>query len=103
MHSSKKGYINKHLFAEYGKIFLYHLYAVGQLDKPNLIIMDSHYVHTFNMKMMYERDIKVMGLKPHTSHLIQPLDKNPFSSFKDAFNNALHKYNRCMGAKFLKK
>ena len=44
-----------------------------------------------------------MGLKPHTSHLLQPLDKNPFSSFKDAFNNALHKCNRHMGAKFLKK
>ena len=104
--SSKKGYINKNLFAEYGKIFLYHLFAEGQLDKPNLIVMDSHYAHTFNyvyMKMMYERDIKVMGLKPHTSHLIQPLDKNPFSAFKDAFNNSLCKYNRQMGAKFLKK
>ena len=68
--------------------------------------MDSHYVYTFNyvyMKMMFERDIKFMGLKPHTSHLIQPLDKNPFSSFKDAFNNSLHKYNRHTGAKFLKK
>ena len=35
---------------------------------------------------MFEHDVKVMGIKPHTSHLIQVLDRNPFSAFKDAFN-----------------
>ena len=52
---SKKGYINKFLFAEYGKRLIYHLHAAGQLDKPNLILMDSHYSHVFNycyMKMI---------------------------------------------------
>ena len=77
-------------------MFLYHLHAENQLDKPNLVVMDSHYSHTFNylyMKVMYERDVKVMGIKPHTSHLIQALDRNPFSAFKDAFNAELCKYN----------
>ena len=105
--SSKKGYINKYLFSEYGKMFLYHLHAEkNQLDKPNLVVMDSHYSHTFNylyMKVMYERDVKVMGIKPHTSHLIQALDRNPFSAFKDAFNAELHKYNCKHGGKYLKK
>ena len=67
---SKKGYINKFLFAEYGKQLIYHLHAAGQLDKLNLILMDSHYSHVFNycyMKMMFDKDIKVMAL-----------DKNPF-------------------------
>ena len=87
-------------------MFLYHLHAENQLDKPNLVVMDSHYSHTFNylyMKVMYERDVKVMGIKPHTSHLIQALDRNPFSAFKDAFNAELHKYNHKHGGKYLKK
>ena len=53
---SKKGYINKRLFAEYVKMLIYHLHASGQLDKPNLLLMDSHYAHVFNycfMQMMY--------------------------------------------------
>ena len=75
VHGSRKGYINKKLFAEYGK-----MHAAGQLDKPNLLLMDSHYAHVFNycfMQMMYRRDIKVFVLEPHTSHCGQPLDKTP--------------------------
>ena len=89
---SKKGYINKKLFAEYGKMLTYNLHGSGQLDKPNLQLMDSHYVHVFNycfMQMMYCRDIKVFALEPHTSHWGQPLDKNPFLAFKDAFNEGM--------------
>ena len=79
---SKKGYINKFLFAEYGKRLIYHLHAANQLDKPNLILIDSHYSHVFNyMKMMFDKDIKVMALEAHSSHYSQPLDKNPFSAF----------------------
>ena len=80
---SKKGYINKFLFAEYGKRLIYHLHAANQLEKPNLILMDSHYSHVFNycyMKMMFNKDIKVMALEAHSSHYSQPLDKNPFSA-----------------------
>ena len=89
---SKKGYINKFLFTEYGKRLIYHLHVVGQLDKLNLILMDSHYSHIFNycfMKMMFEKDIKVMALEAHSSHYCQPLDKNPFSAFKMEFNNQM--------------
>ena len=97
---SKKGYINKFLFAEYGKRLIYHLHAADQLDKPNLILMDSHYSHVFNycfMKMMFDKDIKVMALEAHSSYYSQPLDKNPFSSFKMEFNNQMKKFNRTSG------
>ena len=69
------------LFAEYGKELLVHLHRIGQLDKPNLILLDSHYSHVFNyayMSMMYQRDVKVMALRTNTSHLNQPLDKKPY-------------------------
>ena len=92
---SKKGYINKFLFAEYGKRLIYHLHAADQLDKPNLILMDSHYSHVFNycyMKMMFNKDIKVMALEAHSSHYSQPLDKNPFSAFKNEFNFQMKRF-----------
>ena len=56
MQGSKKGYINKKLFAEYGKMLIYHMHACGQLNKPNLLLMDLHYVYVFNyclMQMMF--------------------------------------------------
>ena len=97
VHSSKKGYINKQLFAEYGKMLIYHLHATGMINKPNLILMDSHYSHVLNwcyMTMMYERLVKAFASEPHSSHWGQPLDKNPFSGFKHSFNEAMRKFNR---------
>ena len=96
----------KELFAKYGKMLIYHLHASGQLDKPNLLLMDLHYVHVFNycfMQMMYHRDIKVFVLEPHTSHWGQPLDKNPFLAFKDAFNEGMRKFNRRVGGRGIQK
>ena len=104
--SSKKGYINKYLFAEYGKRLIFHLHSQGQLDKPNLILMDSHYSHIFNycyMKMMFDRDIKVMALEAHSSHWAQPLDKNPFSAFKTEFNYEMKNFNRSVGGRAINK
>ena len=45
------------------------------------------------MKIMFDKDIKVMALEAHSSHFSQPLDKNPFSSFKMEFNNQVKKFN----------
>ena len=87
-------------------MLIYHLHASGQLDKPNLLLMDSHYVHVFNycfMQMMYCRDIKVFVLEPHTSHWGQPLDKNPFLAFKDAYNEGMQKFNRRVGGRGIQK
>ena len=103
---SKKGYIDKKFFAKYGKMLMYHLHASGQLDKPNLLLMDSHYAHVFNycyMQMMYHQDIKVFALESHTSHWGQPLDKNPFLAFKDAFNEGMRKFERRVGGTGIQK
>ena len=55
------------------------------------------------MKMMYQQNIKVLALNPHTSHWAQPLDKNPFSSFKDQFNKQMHMFLRKSGGRALQK
>ena len=103
---SMKGYINKRLFCEYGKMLIYHLHATGKINQTNLVLMDSHYSHVFNygyMSMMCERNIKCFPIEPHTSHWEQPLDKNPFSGFKDAFNEAMCRFNRATAARGITK
>ena len=42
-------------------------------------------------------------IEPHSSHWGQPLDKNPFSGFKDTFNEAMHKFNRATGGRGIAK
>ena len=46
--------------------------------------------------------LQVMGLEAHTTHVLQPLDKNPFSEFKRCFNKYLKQWNRRHGAEKLK-
>ena len=68
--------------------------------------MDSHYSHVFNycyMKMMFDKDIKVMTLEAHSSHFAQPLDKNPFSAFKQEFNYQMKRFNRTVGGRAITK
>ena len=87
-------------------MFIYHLHAAGQLDKQNLLLMDSHYAQVFNycfMQMMYCWDINVFVLESLTSHWGQPLDKNPFLVFKDAFNEGMPKFNRRVGGRSIHK
>ena len=49
------------------------------------------------MKMMFDKDIKVMALEAHSSHYSQPLEKNPFSAFKNEFNFQMKRFNRTVG------
>ena len=55
------------------------------------------------MSMMFERNIKVFPIEPHSSQWGQPLDKNPFSGFKHAFNETMHKFNRTTGGRGITK
>ena len=55
------------------------------------------------MKMMFDKDITVMALEAHSSYYSQPLDKNPFSSFKMEFNNQMKKFNRASGGSAITK
>ena len=70
------------------------------------LLIDSHYSHIFNycyMSIMYTRNVKVMALEAHSSHFSQPLDKNPFSCFKHAFNKAMRRFNRQNGGRPIRK
>ena len=55
------------------------------------------------MSMMFEHNIKVFTFEPHSSHWGKPLDKNPFSGFKHAFNKTMRKFNRTTGGRRITK
>ena len=83
--ATMKGYITKLKFHEYGMIFVKYLALFNLLDQPNLLIIDSHKSHVYNVTFydeMKESNVHVLAIPPHTSHLIQALDSTPFAEFK---------------------
>ena len=80
--ATNKGYITKAKFHEYGVHFVKYLDFLGQ---PNLLILDSHKSHIYNVAFydeMKEHDIHVLAIPPQTSNLVQALDSTPFAEFK---------------------
>ena len=83
--ATSKGYITKHKFHEYGARFVRWLKTHKMLDRPHLLIVDSHKSHVYNVAffdLMRDMNIHVMAIPPHTSHIVQVLDSTPFAQFK---------------------
>lgn len=65
-------------------------------NKTNLLIVDGHKSHLYNLpfyEAMRANDIEILTIPPHTSHLLQALDKMPFSAFKKSWEAHLREYN----------
>ena len=72
-----KGYITKSRFHEYGLSFVKLLKANRLADKTNLLIVDGHKIHIYNLSFyeaMRVNNIEILTIPPHTSHIIQTLD-----------------------------
>ena len=104
---SEKGYINKELFFEFGKLFVKHLKDKNLVDgRPHLLLLDSHYSHLYNLEflsLMKENNIHVFAIPPHTSHWLQPLDRGVFSSFKSAWQHEMRLFTRSTAGRKLDK
>ena len=104
--ATSKGYITKAKFHEYGGRFVAHLKRNGLLGIPHMLICDSHSSHLYNLPfflLMKRHKIHVFTIPPHTSHLLQPLDKTPFAQFKLHWEKHLTKYNNQNKGKSLNK
>ena len=80
--ATERGYITKSKFHEYGLHFVKFLKANGLADKTNLLIIDGHKSHLYNLPLyeaMRTNNIEILTIPPHTSHLLQPLDSVPFT------------------------
>lgn len=103
---STTGYINKQLVMQYGLRFVDYLREQKRLNKPHVLLLDSHSSHTYNydfMVTMQKFGIHVFSMPPHTSHLLQPLDSTPFGRLKQIWQRNLMKYNFKNTGKLLSK
>ena len=83
--ATTKGYITKQKFHEYTVSFVKYLTLFNLLGQPNLLIIDSHKSHMYNVAFyeeMKENNIHVLAIPPHISHLVQALDYTSFAEFK---------------------
>jgi hypothetical protein len=105
--ASPTGWITKEIFLEYGQTFVKFLKDQKLMDHlPHVIVMDNHHSHTFNiefLELMKANNIHVFGLPSHTSHILQPLDKVPFSVLKSKWNEEMRLFTRKTGGKALTK
>ena len=104
--ATKTGYINSKLFAEYGEKFIQFLQEKKLYGGKNLLLLDSHSSHSFNMhfmKYMQAHGVEVLCFPPHCTHLMQPLDDVPFGGLKNAYQQEILDYNFKFSAKKLSK
>ena len=104
--ATEKGYITKSQFHEYGLAFIRYLEANGLADKTNLLILDGHKSHLYNLpfyEAMRANNVEMLTILPHTSHIIQPLNSVPFTQFKKSWENHLMKYNTSYSGRALNK
>ena len=90
--ATMKGHITKAKFHQYGVHFIKYLDLFNLLNKPNLLIIDWHKSHVYNMAFyeeMKEHNVHVLAIPPHTSHLVQALESTPFAQFKSAWQRKL--------------
>ena len=55
--------------------------------RPQLLILDSHHSHEVLdlLEMAKEQHVTILALPPHTTHMLQPLDRVVFKPFKTAY------------------
>ena len=104
--ATSKGYITKQKFHEYGVRFVRWLKIHRMLDKPHLLIIDSHKSHVYNVAFfdcMKANNIHMLAIPPHTSHIVQALESTPFAQFKKLWQRHLKEWNFDNKAKCLPK
>ena len=108
--ATNKGYITKSKFHEYGLYFIRYLKSNGLAYRPNLLIIDEHKSHVYNLpfyEAMRDNNVEILTIPPHTSHLLQVLDSVlhsvPFAQFKKWWEYHLMRYNNAHSARNLTK
>nr|XP_022314252.1 uncharacterized protein LOC111118860 [Crassostrea virginica] len=63
-------------------------------DRPQLLILDGHSSHeTLGLlELAIQENIHIICLPPHTSHMLQPLDRSVFGPFNTAYNTACSEF-----------
>ena len=106
LRASESGYINRNLFADYGRIFIYFLKTMKLLDRNHIVLLDNHKSHLYNIKYlttMAANDVQIGSFPAHCTHYMQPLDDAPFGQLKRKWNhNLVAKMKETLGTKLKK-
>ena len=88
---SSNGWINQELFQVW---FQKHFLSYAPSTRPLLLLLDGHSSHYCPevIRMASEEKIVVFALPPHTTHLMQPLDKSAFASLKTSWKQVCHQF-----------
>ena len=88
---STNGWIDQELFHHW---FIHHFLRHAPASRPLLLVMDGHSSHycpeTINAAA--EEGVILFALPPHTTHLLQPLDRGCFSPLKMCWRQVCHSY-----------
>jgi hypothetical protein len=94
---SENGWMNSHIFLEWFKNqFVPHVKNIIGEGKKAVLLYDGHVSHvTIELILCaMEADIVLVKLPPHTSHILQPLDKGVFGPLKTAWDHQLVSWGR---------
>lgn len=82
---TETGYMNSGLFLDWLKHFVH--YVKPSAEDPILLIADNHSTHCSLPAILFcrENHITFLTLPPHSSHVIQPLDKGFYGPLKAAY------------------
>jgi len=63
-------------------------------ERPQLLLLDGHSSHeTLGLlELAVRENIQVLCLPPHTTHMLQPLDRTVFGPFNTAYNTACSQF-----------
>ncbi|XP_042578769.1 tigger transposable element-derived protein 6-like [Cyprinus carpio] len=80
----EKGYMDSELFLKW----LHHFIRYAPEERPLILIMDQHETHVSKEVIMFcrEKNIEILCLPAHTTHILQPLDIAVFNPLKTAFS-----------------
>lgn len=87
----KNAYMTEALGVEwFEKVFLQYC----GLARPQVLILDGHGSHTTleMIEIARANNIQLVALPPHSTHLLQPLDRGVFKSLKTHYNNCCSRF-----------
>lgn len=90
--SNESGWMNSEMFVVYLQHFVNHVKP--SKGEPVLLLVDNHSSHISLQAVNFCRDngIVMVGLPPHTSHRLQPLDVSFFGPLKAFYSQACDNY-----------
>lgn len=106
--ATESGYMDDEAGFEYiSEHFDHHINGNNKNPKPHLLIVDGHSSHVYWRVIQYalSRNIHMICLPPHSTHIMQPLDVGCFGVLSKAYKNGLRDwvFEHAGGATFTKR